>query len=260
MWQVTCRATCWNPHFLARVLTLHTLHTLHTLLTLLKLHTCSLRYLRSPSYLPNLYVRSLNWALRDERWGNSSTPADTYALFWYASGGAGPFDSPRCLDMQPLSVLSVHGQQQALLARVLGASQGHSLSVFDAFEVSPANLTSTTTNEESAGAFGFAVGNATVVVAMIVDQGTYANHANLTLTMDFSPVFGFEAIMQPKTCLFLPAPTGGPAVELKVIVGAAASTGSVTVPISAAPLLEARNFGGASDPWDAAVMYVTCSA
>jgi hypothetical protein len=118
-----------------------------------------------PGFLPNLYLRSMSWALQ-HGWGN---PYD-YRVFWYiAMGGAGP-NRDKCLakvgpDNKPM--LTVNGNGLAIMNQVLGAG---TLTLLTGFSTVPP--LSPTLAETAPTALGFRVGPSRSVVALLLDKST----------------------------------------------------------------------------------------
>ena len=119
----------------------------------------------NPDYVPNVYLRALNWGL-SSGWKDP----DQYKLFWYAGWGAGA-DADRCLTksegqgQQLKNVLTEDGRWLAVINDVLGAG---ALAAFTDFSTTPS--LPPTVSESQPAALGFKVGDDRVVIALLMDK------------------------------------------------------------------------------------------
>jgi len=128
-----------------------------------------------PIGVPNLYLRSLYWALQ----AGWKDPVQ-YKVFWYASWGAGR-DGDKCL-VKPgpdnKNVLTQNGQQLAVMSDVFG---GGSLAIFSQFSTNPTLPAALA--DYAPAALGFKVGESRIAIALILDKATYGNRDALPITV-----------------------------------------------------------------------------
>jgi hypothetical protein len=121
----------------------------------------------APTYLPNFYLRTLNWALR-----TGWREPDQFKVFWYAWWGTGA-NGDKCLlkaVTSNQSVLTAHGQRLSTLVQIFAAGP---LSAFTQFSSTPA--LPATLDETQSTALGFKVGPSRVMLAFLLDRRAYAN-------------------------------------------------------------------------------------
>jgi len=131
-------------------------------------------------YLPNTYLRALEWAL-----GSGWRDPDQYKVFWYANWGAGK-DALKCLSttVQGKIVLTTNGQRLAAMNDALG---GGALASFTQFQTTP-SLPSTL-DESKATALGFKVGDSRTVVALLLNKVGYQSYSSISVhaSLGFRP-------------------------------------------------------------------------
>jgi hypothetical protein len=134
----------------------------------------------NPDYLPNAYLRSLNWALRSG-WKDP----DQYKVFWYANWGAG-HDADKCLSKTDHGkiVLTENGQRLAVMNGTLGDGV---LASFTQFTTTPP--LAPTLDESKPTALGFKVGENRTVVALLLNKVGYQGYSSVSVraSLGFRP-------------------------------------------------------------------------
>lgn len=126
-----------------------------------------------PDYLPNVYLRALNWALQ-----SGWTDPNQYKVFWYATWGAGP-DAEKCLtktDASKKIVLTENGKHLSVINDVLGKGF---LSSFTQFSTNPP--LPPTLSQAAPTALGFRVGEGGVVITLLLDNAIRQNYPFLPI-------------------------------------------------------------------------------
>ncbi len=128
-------------------------------------------FTENPDYLPNAYLRALNWALRSG-WNDP----DQYKVFWYANWGAGP-DADKCLTKTDHGkiALTENGRRLAAINDALG---GGVLAPFAEFATTPP--LAPTLDESRPTALGFKVGGDRTVIALLLDKVGYQNYSSIS--------------------------------------------------------------------------------
>ena len=163
-----------------------------------------LGFLDFENYLPNVYLRYLQYIASEGRWNR----ADDFVLIWYASWGAGG-DAPKCLSFTNASSgqqqLTTHGQHLKLMSTVF---RNATIQAFDRFTATTAGAgagapqrLSPQLDEERSAAMGFALGDAHgggigssekeggLVFALLLGNDTWTG-AEMTLTLKIDLALG----------------------------------------------------------------------